>query len=252
MLLVILSRLLDCYCRHALTCRFCGNGVGKKSNHHAIPEFIGNKYLFSFYECKSCDTFFGSLENELSRQLNRTRTILGIEGKNGVPNCTLSRNEIIEWNESHKVAVYKKCEDGMMNTVRLDVLSNGGIKPNPICPYCYEKDKMPIFLLGVFNICLRCKTPFNDSMKRDFSLNFLSFDGVAAFKAFVKMALSIMPDKYIDKFKDTIKWIMETKEIEKPEGKLHSEFYENSRGLLVKQSSANGKKNNKVLVKLWK
>lgn len=51
-------------------CRFCGKSfpdVSFKSVAHAIPEFIGNKTLFSEYECDSCNkNYFNRFETDFA------------------------------------------------------------------------------------------------------------------------------------------------------------------------------------------
>ena len=44
------------------TCRFCGKAFGQtrfRENAHLIPDSIGNKDLFSDFECDHCNRFFG-------------------------------------------------------------------------------------------------------------------------------------------------------------------------------------------------
>jgi len=70
-------------------CRFCG-GVAPKVSFklaaHAIPELLGNKSLFSCYECDRCNQFFGKgIENDLGNWSKPMRTLQKIRGKTGVP-----------------------------------------------------------------------------------------------------------------------------------------------------------------------
>ncbi|MCL1863508.1 MAG: hypothetical protein FWF78_08080 [Defluviitaleaceae bacterium] len=71
-----------------LLCRFCGKDAEipkHGSGNHAIPEFFGNRYLFTVYECNKCGGIFNKMcEDHLSKNLNPIRTILGIKGKNGL------------------------------------------------------------------------------------------------------------------------------------------------------------------------
>ncbi len=70
-------------------CRFCKKGKPKvsfRSDAHAIPESLGNKTLFTNYECDSCNQKFGrGIENDFGIWSNIDRTLAGISGKNGVP-----------------------------------------------------------------------------------------------------------------------------------------------------------------------
>src|SRR5260221_3955200 len=50
-------------------CRFCkreSSSTTFKSDAHLIPEMMGNKLLFSFYECDKCNSIFSTYENELA------------------------------------------------------------------------------------------------------------------------------------------------------------------------------------------
>lgn len=68
-------------------CRFCGrdsDNVSFKKKAHAIPELLGNKTLFSYYECDECNQKFSqTLENNLSAYLSYYRALVGISGKRG-------------------------------------------------------------------------------------------------------------------------------------------------------------------------
>lgn len=70
-------------------CRFCGKTspeVSFRKVAHAIPELIGNKSIVSNYECDTCNEEFGrGIENDLGNWSKPTRTLVRIQGKNGVP-----------------------------------------------------------------------------------------------------------------------------------------------------------------------
>jgi hypothetical protein len=69
-------------------CRFCGknkNEVSFKKKAHVIPEGIGNKKLFSLYECDSCNSFFGNtIENDLNNLISPYKLFFKIKGKKGI------------------------------------------------------------------------------------------------------------------------------------------------------------------------
>ena len=75
--------------RENQVCRFCRKSkpeVSFRSDAHAIPESLGNKTLFTNYECDSCNQFFGrGIENDFGTWSNIKRTLAGISGKKGVP-----------------------------------------------------------------------------------------------------------------------------------------------------------------------
>lgn len=64
-------------------CRFCGET--EKSNFkkaaHIIPEFLGNRFLLSNFECDECNERFGIYEQSLSNFLGPIPTLNFIEGK---------------------------------------------------------------------------------------------------------------------------------------------------------------------------
>lgn len=70
-------------------CRFCGKSepeVSFRAEAHAIPECIGNKSLFTYHECDSCNHAFGQgCENDFGNWSLPMRTMARICGKSGVP-----------------------------------------------------------------------------------------------------------------------------------------------------------------------
>ena len=71
------------------SCRFCGlskPAVSFKKEAHALPECLGNKTLFSSYECDSCNELFGNgIENDFGNWSKPMRLLAKIKGKKGVP-----------------------------------------------------------------------------------------------------------------------------------------------------------------------
>lgn len=70
-------------------CRFCGCSdatVSFRKIAHALPESLGNKSLFSEYECDECNEKFGkTIENDFGNWSKPMRTLMRINGKSGVP-----------------------------------------------------------------------------------------------------------------------------------------------------------------------
>lgn len=70
-------------------CRFCRKSkpeVSFRFDAHAIPESLGNKTLFTNYECDSCNQAFGrGIENDFGIWSNPKRTLARLSGKKGVP-----------------------------------------------------------------------------------------------------------------------------------------------------------------------
>lgn len=80
------------------SCRFCSKShpdVTFKKIAHALPEMIGNKSLFSNYECDSCNEIFANtIEDNLSKYLGAGRTLFKLRGKNGVPKYKSNKKDI--------------------------------------------------------------------------------------------------------------------------------------------------------------
>lgn len=75
--------------KNSRICRFCGKTcpqVTFRKNAHALPESVGNKSLFTYYECDSCNQMFGDgIENDFGNWSKPFRTSNRIDGKGGVP-----------------------------------------------------------------------------------------------------------------------------------------------------------------------
>lgn len=70
------------------TCRFCSKKAGAvkfENDAHLMPELLGNKTLFSDFECDSCNKRFGKYENQLANFLGVIRTFSGVKTKGGLP-----------------------------------------------------------------------------------------------------------------------------------------------------------------------
>lgn len=104
-------------------CRFCGKRspeVTFRHLAHAIPESLGNKSLFSAYECDSCNKFFGDgIENDFGNWSKPMRTLTNIKGKKGVPTL---KNETAGWRVEYDSGILKvnHCESDPIFTVDMD------------------------------------------------------------------------------------------------------------------------------------
>lgn len=70
-------------------CRFCGRRAPLttfKKLAHAVPESLGNRTLFTRYECDACNGHFGrSIENDFGSWSKPMRTMARLRGKRGIP-----------------------------------------------------------------------------------------------------------------------------------------------------------------------
>lgn len=83
------------------TCRFCKKSLPEttfKNKSHSIPEFMGNKKVFSNYECDTCnELYFNIFENELSNFMQLFHSLSGIKGKkNRIAKYKLQGEPIIQ------------------------------------------------------------------------------------------------------------------------------------------------------------
>lgn len=102
----------------ACVCRFCGRSSPevrfKKKNAHAIPEALGNKYIFCNDECLSCNSVLSPIDKQLTeylkfrraknRILNKKNKIIQVWGHNfyydgSSDTLKISRSAILEERE---------------------------------------------------------------------------------------------------------------------------------------------------------
>lgn len=76
-------------CDKAYCCRFCGKNSYEttfKRISHLFPQFIGNKYAISTYECDECNERFSrTIENDFANLMKPFHSINGIKGAKKIP-----------------------------------------------------------------------------------------------------------------------------------------------------------------------
>ena len=151
-------------------CRFCGlerPTVSFRSRAHAIPKLLGNKSLFTYYECDACNQFFGhGIENDLGNWTMPSRTFSRISGSKGVP--TIKRG-------------------GSKSAWRIEYRSTGFHLTQ------YEDD--PFFILD------EEKKQVRFELRRD------PYTPVAVLKAFVRIGLTLMPENELPHFLEAMSWV---------------------------------------------
>jgi len=60
----------------------------RRNEAHAVPELIGNKTLFTLYECDECNNRFSSFEDDFAKMTLGDRSISRTRGKQAVPTLT--------------------------------------------------------------------------------------------------------------------------------------------------------------------
>ena len=153
-------------------CRFCKKSTPEVSFNkiaHAIPEFVGNKQLFSYYECDSCNSKFARLvETHMGDYMNIHNAVSQVKGKRGVP--------------SYKQGGKKS---------RIDMTTEG------LRFQSFAEDSSEIFTIDE-----EAKTITIEGVRA-------TYVPVAVFKCLCKMALAIMDEKELAHFSHTLEWILE-------------------------------------------
>ena len=156
--------------RNDRRCRFCGIDEPKTTfrlNAHAIPELLGNKSIFSNYECDTCNQLFGrGIENDLGNWTKPSRTFARMRGKSGVPSLK---------------------KGGSGRGWRIDYGTTGFHFKD------YESD--PHFVVDEERRQLR------------FVLTRDVFTPTAVLKAFVKIGLTLLPPEELVNFQEALSWI---------------------------------------------
>ena len=79
-------------------CRFCKLSYPKvtfNKKAHTIPEFLGNTFSVSDFECDTCNKHFGKLENQLSNFIGPAITLNRTRGKKKIPNSPSYDKKVI-------------------------------------------------------------------------------------------------------------------------------------------------------------
>ena len=160
-------------------CRFCSRGkpeVSFRKKAHAIPEFLGNKSIFTNYECDSCNHFFGcGIETDLANWSKPNRTFAHIKGKNGIP-----------------------------------TLKKGGAEPGWRIEYSPTDFQMTEYEDDPFFVIDEERKQIRFELKRD------AYTPVAVLKAFVKIGLTLLPDEELPNFSEALAWIRDPDHTKNP------------------------------------
>ena len=151
-------------------CRFCDQmepATSFSNEAHAIPVSLGNKCLFSTYECNTCNQYFGdTIENDLGNWSIVNRTLSGICGKKKAPTLKSSGPET-SWRITNTASGlrYKEYED--CSIISID-----------------EENK-----------------------ELRFQLQGASYTPIAVFKAFAKIGLTLLPREEVNNFSELVSWV---------------------------------------------
>jgi len=163
-------------CKKRRTCRFCmrkykPKEVTFKKKAHAIPEALGNKYIFLNEECDTCNEYFSkTIEPAIIEYVNLFRVFYGVRGKGGIKGVKGKNFELIPSNTNK----------GMILHIFDD---------NAVIEYSFDqqmKKKIPI----------KCRLISNQKLIKQ-----------NVYKALCKFSLSVIESKDLIHFRNTINWI---------------------------------------------
>jgi hypothetical protein len=153
-------------------CRYCGETAssefGKRTNAHTFPMALGNRSLFSLDECKICNEKFSRYEDALVKAIGPFLTLGGVKGRSGVRNTGRSNSGS---------TIRHNLEQGQR---RISIRSNT------------QGTALPI--VDPYTGFLKLQTPVLGD----------KFIPRHAYKALLKMALSLLPDDELPKFSNEI------------------------------------------------
>ncbi|HWA34286.1 MAG TPA: HNH endonuclease [Cyclobacteriaceae bacterium] len=109
--------------KEARVCRFCKRDISattfnKKA--HAIPALMGNKTLFTDYECDQCNEIFGRYENDLGNFAGIWHTLSMVSGGRGVPKFKNNKNDFVVTGDDGKIRIsIDKTSEGRQGHIEL-------------------------------------------------------------------------------------------------------------------------------------
>jgi len=150
-------------------CRFCETSdqsmFGRRTNAHTFPEGLGNKALFSLDECRSCNEKFSIYEDALCKAVGPFLTLGGVKGKSGVRQTGRSESD----------SVIKHSNLGERRNINI-------------------RAKVPDVNMVVSQLrsdVLKFRIPVTGDM----------FVPLYAYKALLKIALSLLPENELHRYK---------------------------------------------------
>lgn len=162
-------------------CRFCKKTTPEvtfKKDAHLIPQFFGNRYLLSAFECDVCNKFFGdTYESSFSNYLSAYRPFSFVQsGNNKYP----KHKNVFRLPDglSGEFTIQKKVE-----TKNIQIVFEGGLEKT----INFDKDKKTITLHAV-------RKPYTPLYN---------------FKLLVKIAISIVPQDEVQYYENTIRFLMD-------------------------------------------
>jgi hypothetical protein len=163
-------------------CRFCGATFSTKgifkSDAHLLSKAIGNKNLFSDFECHQCNTFFNRFENDLANFIGASRAFTIDNAKSGK----------LKFRSPDQTFIIQKDNETPAGVPKLQIESHGE-----------ENDH---FTLDQANkqITFHTTRP--------------SYNPYNVYKALLKMSLSVLPEQYVVDYEKAFKLLRSIKKNE--------------------------------------
>ncbi len=155
-------------------CRFCGlDGTQTKFNNdaHLLSTMLGNRYLLSDSECDACNWTFSKYESDLANFLGISRTILRVRGRDKVPN----------FHSNDKLLTARQEEfNGITDGVKIE-------------------------RQGIDNDAFRI---FDEEGRAEITTRKQPYVPAKVYKAFLKMALSALPEDQMKNYERAVKILM--------------------------------------------
>lgn len=158
-------------------CKYCKRkfpDVSFSNIAHTIPEFLGNQYSVTRFECDSCNRLFGRYENQLYKFFGHLITINGTKGKRGIPNSISGDNQTI----AEKRKFHKNTEGIFYGS---DDSNSQNIKYNEID--------------GVFEITSTTE----------------KFNPLSVYKALTKLAIGLLPIEKLNRYNEVLIFLLDKK-----------------------------------------
>lgn len=150
-------------------CRFCNpeDSIAQKfkSKAHLIPELIGNKHLFSDFECDKCNALFSKYENDLANFLGASRALSIANARSGK----------VKFKSPDKTFIVQKDYEAKDEIGKLRIESH--------------EEENNHFTLDA------------EGKKVTFHTVRASYNPYNVYKAFLKMGLSVIPAELVDDYK---------------------------------------------------
>jgi hypothetical protein len=175
------------------TCRFCKKSYPKvkfENIAHTIPEFLGNKYSISDFECDTCNKLFGKYEKQLSNYFGIAIPANRTKGKKRIP-CANSYDK--------KITAKRTDFFGAKTAIEIASANNevGNINYNNA----------------------------SDSLSLKFETE--PYKPIDVYKAFLKMALGLMPEEFVEGYKLSFDFLQKKELSEKIKDSMISVYVHN-------------------------